>query len=135
MGTSCFLFYTAATTETRIHIKHKAGDKLFNDYPRDQLSWYFLISIYLETSIFSYLTARISNNLVSAARQQITNEWWENNMIVKESQIKDEILLELWKIKDDYSESCNKSFKKLANRLKEDSEKVISVVNVENLHK
>ena len=36
-------------------------------------------SIYLETSFFSYLTARISNNLVSAARQQITNEWWENN--------------------------------------------------------
>ena len=45
-------------------------------------------------------------------------------MIVKESQIK-----------DDYSESCNKSFKKLVNRLKKDSEKVISIVNVENLHK
>ncbi|MCK4796713.1 MAG: type II toxin-antitoxin system VapC family toxin [Spirochaetes bacterium] len=33
----------------------------------------------METSFFSYLTANISNNLVSAARQQITNEWWQNN--------------------------------------------------------
>jgi len=34
-------------------------------------------SVYVETSIFSYLTARPSANLVSAARQRLTCDWWE----------------------------------------------------------
>lgn len=32
--------------------------------------------VYVETSILSYLTARPSRDLVQAAHQQITNEWW-----------------------------------------------------------
>jgi hypothetical protein len=35
-------------------------------------------SVYLETTIPSYLTARRSPELVVAARQQITQEWWEH---------------------------------------------------------
>jgi predicted nucleic acid-binding protein len=35
--------------------------------------------IYLETSTISYLTARLSRDLVMAARQQITQEWWAKN--------------------------------------------------------
>ena len=34
-------------------------------------------SVYIETSVISYLTARVSRDLVSAARQQITQEWWD----------------------------------------------------------
>lgn len=34
-------------------------------------------SIYLETSIISYLTGRPSRDLVTAARQQLTQEWWD----------------------------------------------------------
>jgi hypothetical protein len=34
-------------------------------------------SIYVETTIFSYLTGKPSANLINAARQQITNLWWE----------------------------------------------------------
>jgi len=34
-------------------------------------------SIYIETSIISYLVARPSNNLISAARQKLTFDWWE----------------------------------------------------------
>ena len=34
-------------------------------------------SVYIETSIFSYLTARPSANVVSAARQRLTYDWWE----------------------------------------------------------
>lgn len=34
--------------------------------------------VYVETSIISYLTAQPSRDLVTAARQQLTREWWEN---------------------------------------------------------
>ncbi len=34
--------------------------------------------VYLETTIISYLTARISRDLVSAAHQQITLDWWDD---------------------------------------------------------
>ena len=33
--------------------------------------------IYLETSIVSYLTAQPSRDIVTAARQQVTREWWQ----------------------------------------------------------
>lgn len=34
--------------------------------------------IYVETTIFSYLTSRPSRNLVAAAWQQVTSDWWAN---------------------------------------------------------
>lgn len=33
--------------------------------------------VYLETTIISYLTARPSRDLVVAANQQITQDWWQ----------------------------------------------------------
>ena len=33
-------------------------------------------TVYVETTIFSYLTAHPSGNLVTAAHQRITTEWW-----------------------------------------------------------
>jgi len=33
--------------------------------------------VYLETTIPSYLMARASRDLVTAAHQQITREWWD----------------------------------------------------------
>ncbi len=33
-------------------------------------------TVYIETSIISYLTARPSRDLVAAARQQLTHVWW-----------------------------------------------------------
>jgi predicted nucleic acid-binding protein len=32
--------------------------------------------VYLETSVISYLAARPSRDLITAARQQLTHEWW-----------------------------------------------------------
>lgn len=34
--------------------------------------------VYLESSVISYMTARISRDLVVAAHQQITRDWWES---------------------------------------------------------
>ena len=35
------------------------------------------LKVYLETTIVSYLTARPSRDLITAAHQQITQQWWE----------------------------------------------------------
>lgn len=35
-------------------------------------------SVYLETTVVSYFVSRPSRDLIVAAHQQITNEWWEN---------------------------------------------------------
>ena len=34
-------------------------------------------TIYIETSVVSYFTARPSRDLIVAAHQQITHDWWE----------------------------------------------------------
>ena len=36
-------------------------------------------SVYIETSIVSYYTSRPSRDLITAARQQITHDWWEDS--------------------------------------------------------
>ncbi|MEW6355610.1 MAG: type II toxin-antitoxin system VapC family toxin [Planctomycetota bacterium] len=33
--------------------------------------------VYLETSVISYLTSKLSRDLIVAGHQQITQEWWE----------------------------------------------------------
>ncbi len=35
-------------------------------------------TVYIETSVISYLTAKLSRDLIIAAHQHITNDWWEN---------------------------------------------------------
>jgi predicted nucleic acid-binding protein len=37
-------------------------------------------SIYVETSIISYIVARPSRDIVTAARQTLTEEWWQENI-------------------------------------------------------
>jgi predicted nucleic acid-binding protein len=41
-------------------------------------------SVYLETSIISYLAAKPSRDLVTAARQQVTHQWWETRRVLFE---------------------------------------------------
>jgi hypothetical protein len=46
------------------------------------LSWFHTVtsmeSVYLETTFVSYLVARPSRDLLVAAHQQVTQEWWAN---------------------------------------------------------
>jgi len=35
-------------------------------------------TVYIETTVLSYLTSRPSRDLLVAAHQQVTTEWWEN---------------------------------------------------------
>jgi len=39
-----------------------------------------LPSLYVETSVISYYTARVSRDLVVAGHQQITQDWWKNDL-------------------------------------------------------
>lgn len=46
--------------------------------------------VYVETSLISYLVSRPSRNLIIAAQQQVTNEWWDfrrNNFDLYVSQL------------------------------------------------
>lgn len=46
--------------------------------------------IYIETSVISYLTARTSRDVLTAARQTWTREWWDiahQHWIVKASEL------------------------------------------------
>ena len=36
-------------------------------------------SVYIESSVISYLTARPSRDIVKSARQAITEEWWQKD--------------------------------------------------------
>jgi hypothetical protein len=39
------------------------------------MSW----KVYVETSVVSYLTSRLSRDLIVASHQQITQDWWANH--------------------------------------------------------
>ncbi len=51
-------------------------------------------TLYLETSVISYLTARPSRDLVIAAHQQITHDWWHTYLKRYEGVISALVLIE-----------------------------------------
>ena len=52
-------------------------------------------SIYLETSVISYLTSRSSRDLVVAAHQEITRVWWDSQRTKYALYVSDFVLLEI----------------------------------------
>ena len=53
--------------------------------------------VYIETSVASYLTARLSRDLVVAAHQELTVEWWTNHRRRFDLYISELVLLEVAK--------------------------------------
>jgi predicted nucleic acid-binding protein len=51
-------------------------------------------TVYIETSIISYLTARPSRDLVTAARQELTREWWGRRRAAFEVYISEMVIAE-----------------------------------------
>lgn len=52
-------------------------------------------TVYVETSVVSYLTARTSRDLVVAAHQQLTAEWWEQALPKLEAFVSPVVLEEI----------------------------------------
>lgn len=51
-------------------------------------------SVYVETTVVSYLTAWLSRDLIRAAHQQITQEWWQNRRADFEIFVSEFVILE-----------------------------------------
>jgi predicted nucleic acid-binding protein len=51
-------------------------------------------TVYIETSVLSYLTARPSNDLRAMANQSITAEWWETRRALYEVVVSELVLSE-----------------------------------------
>ncbi|NJL30168.1 MAG: type II toxin-antitoxin system VapC family toxin [Phycisphaerales bacterium] len=51
--------------------------------------------VYVETTIISYLAARMSSNIVAAARQQITHHWWNRHRRYFELYISESVIREI----------------------------------------
>ena len=59
---------------------HEDDCSIWHGSLRERL-WYNLSmkpTVYVETSVISYLTSRPSRDLVAAAHQELTREWWTN---------------------------------------------------------
>jgi hypothetical protein len=52
-------------------------------------------TVYLETSIISYLAARPSRDLITAARQQLTLQWWERKRTEFRLFVSEEVVREI----------------------------------------
>lgn len=52
-------------------------------------------SVYIETSIINYLISRPNRDLVIAAHQQITHEWWEKRKKFYELYASQSVLTEI----------------------------------------
>ena len=85
-------------------------------------------AVYPETSVVSYLTARATSNLLAAAWQAATTEWWDAHRLrfdlctpaltIEEgwevSKLPDEIIKELWTVKDSIAREHDNDVRKLA---------------------
>ncbi len=52
-------------------------------------------TLYIETTIPSYLTGRISKNLIARARQEITRKWWQQDASLYDMFVSDTVLQEV----------------------------------------
>ena len=51
-------------------------------------------TVYIETTVISYITSRPSKNPIVFGRQELTREWWENKRIVFETVVSELVFQE-----------------------------------------
>jgi len=90
-------------------------------------------TVYLETTIPSFLTSRPSNNLVIAGKQEVTRQWWEKRRekyYLEENIMNDPIVTEVRKQRMKILESYEGDFRKMSRdvmkRQFESGHKVVS---------
>ena len=98
-------------------------------------------TVYIETSVVSYLIARPSGDLLAAACQKITVDWWETQRtrfelctsrvtyepgnlfpakpVWRNLKVPDELIKELWQVKDDLAREHGYDVRSLAAYLQE----------------
>ena len=54
-------------------------------------------TVYLETSVISYLAGRLSKNIITLTRQQITRTWWEDELEKFDLYVSDFVIYEVSK--------------------------------------
>ncbi len=52
-------------------------------------------SVYIESSVISYLTSRPSRDLITAANQELTREWWERRLPLFRAAVSETVLNEI----------------------------------------
>ena len=83
-------------------------------------------SLYLETSIVSYLTAWPSHDLIRAAHQQVTRDWWvmrsSFELYISQFMImarKDPIIEEIHAVRDDLARAADYDLERMLEAARE----------------
>lgn len=72
-------------------------------------------TLYIETSVISYLVAKPSRDIIVAANQQVTHEWWEQRLDDYDAYVSDIVIREAKEGNKEYAQKRLDAIKNLTN--------------------